>query len=326
MTSKYKRLTSEERYAVGIMAAEGRTKREIARALGREPSTISRELKRGSVDGSGMYQASASHAETIRRRSESRKRPRLKNPTIRAYVGVKLSEGWSPELIAGRLWHEHNEFSISHEAIYQWIYIEAPEHIPSLTRQHKRRRRRGARNPYKTGGIACRVSIDERPSEVDLRQEIGHWEADTVMSRRARSAALQVLVERKSRYAMVTSLPGLGARSMREALIRRLKRVPLELRQTITYDNGTENAGHTMVNRELGTSSYFCHAYHSWERGTVENTIGLIRRFFPKQTDFEKISPYRIKKLEQWLNDRPRKCLNFQTPAEVFAARVALTG
>jgi len=242
MHSKYKRLTGEERYAIGIMVAEGRTKREIARALGREPSTVSRELKRGAVDGSGVYQAGASQAETILRRTESRKRPRLKDSTIRAYVGMKLRAGWSPELIAGRLRHEHNELSISHEAIYQWIYTEALEHIPNLTRQHKRRRRHGARNPFKTGGIACRVSIDERPLAVDLRQEIGHWEADTVISRRARSAALQVLAERKSRYTMVTSLPGLDARSMREALIRRLKKVPLELRQTITYDNGTENA------------------------------------------------------------------------------------
>ncbi len=325
MSNKYKRLASEERYAIGIMLAEGRTKREIARALNREPSTIIRELKRGIVDDSGRYQSEASHTNTILKRSETRKRPRLKEATIRAYVGVKLREGWSPELIAGRLWQEHSDLSISHEAIYQWIYTEAPEHISDLTRQHKRRWRHGTRNPFKTGGIAHRVSIDERPSEVDLRQVTGHWEADTVVSRRTRSAALQVLVERKSRYTMMTSLPGLDSHSMRDALIRRLRKVPSKLRQTITYDNGTENAAHVMVNRELGTSSYFCHAYHSWERGTVENTIGLIRRFFPKQTDFEKISPYRIKKVEQWLNHRPRKCLNFQTPIEVFAASVALT-
>lgn len=325
MPNKYKRLTSEERYAIGIMVVEGRTRREIARALGREPSTISRELKRGIVDSLGAYQADASQVQAVCKRSESRKRPRLKNPTIRAYVEAKLIERWSPEQISGRLLQEYEDLSISHEAIYKWIYAEAREHIANLTRHHKFRRRHGTRNPLKTGGIAFRVSIDERPSAVGLREEIGHWEADTVMSRRMRSAALQVLVERKSRYAMVTLLPGLSSRSMRETMIRRLNVVPAELRRTITYDNGTENAGHVMVNRALGTASYFCHAYHSWERGTVENTIGLIRRLFPKQTDFGNISEYQVKKLEQWLNDRPRKCLNFQTPAEYFAACVALS-
>jgi len=147
-----------------------------------------------------------------------------------------------------------------------------------------------------------------------------------VISRKSK-AAIQVTVERKARYTKLAKLTKKGSRQMSIALVRRLSRIPTPLRRSITYDNGSENTEHLRTNRLLGTRSYFCEPFHSWERGTVENTIGLVRRFFPKKTDFARISKSRIQSVERWLNNRPRKCLGFKTPAEVFkSAGVALTG
>jgi IS30 family transposase len=158
------------------------------------------------------------------------------------------------------------------------------------------------------------------------RRRIGHWETDTAVSRQS-PQALQITVERKTRYARLARLPKKGAREMSIALTRRLSRYPEGLRRSITYDNGSENTEHRRTNQVLGTRSYFCEPFHSWERGTVENTIGLVRRFFPKRTDFATISKNQIQSVERWLNHRPRKCLGFKTPAEVFnASGVALTG
>ena len=147
------------------------------------------------------------------------------------------------------------------------------------------------------------------------------------MISRASAVALQVTVERLARYTRLAALPRRGAAEMRVALTRRLRQYPRGLRRSLTYDNGPENTEHVQTNQTLGTRSYFCEPFHSWERGTVENTIGLIRRFFPKQTDLAQLSTAQIQSVERWLNHRPRKCLNFRTPAEVFkSASVALTG
>ena len=144
---------------------------------------------------------------------------------------------------------------------------------------------------------------------------------------RTSAAALQITVERTARYTRLAQLPRKGAAEMRVALIRRLSQYPRRLRRSLTYDNGSENTEHRRTNHVLGTRSYFCEPFHSWERGTVENTIGLVRRFFPKRTDFATISKNQIQSVERWLNHRPRKCLGFKTPAEVFnASGVALTG
>jgi IS30 family transposase len=161
---------------------------------------------------------------------------------------------------------------------------------------------------------------------VQKRLEVGHWETDTAVSRKS-AVVLQITVERKARYTRLAKLKRRGSHEMSVALTRRLSRYAKAMRLSITYDNGTENTKHLRTNRILGTRSYFCEPYHSWERGTVENTIGLVRRFFPKKTDFATISKSRIQSVERWLNNRPRKCLGFKTPAEVFKAEgVALTG
>ena len=327
MPKPYKHLTSCERDLLSILKSKGKSLREIARMLGRDPGTVSRELKRNAPPiYVGYYLAHKTQNRARNRACTSRTHKRLKNEKIRQYVRKNLKRDWSPELIAGRLKLRCPELSISHEAIYQWVYADARELIPLLVRAHRNRKRRGYSRRHKKTHIPERVSIQQRPAQVLQRQKIGHWETDTAVSRQS-LAALQISVERKTRFTKLGKLSRKGARQMSVALTRRLSRYPKAFRLSITYDNGSENTEHVRTNRVLGTSSYFCEPFHSWERGTVENTIGLVRRFFPKKTDFAKISKNRIKSVEHWLNHRPRKCLGFQTPAEVFkSSAVALTG
>jgi len=326
MPKPYKHLTKHERDILSVLKSKGQKIREIARTLGRDPGTISRELKRNVPPiNTGYYLAHKAHDRATQRAITSRTHQRLKNDQIRKHVKRKIKNGWSPELIAGHLKTLQPELSISHEAIYQWLYTDARVLIPLLVRAHKNRKRRGYSRRHKKTHIPERVSIKQRPEHVLQRQELGHWETDTAVSRQS-LAALQVSVERKSRITKLGKLKRKGAHQMSISLTRRLSRYPKALRLSITYDNGSENTEHVRTNKILGTQSYFCEPFHSWERGTVENTIGLVRRFFPKKTDFAKISKNRIKSVERWLNNRPRKCLGFKTPAEVFAAGVALQG
>ena len=258
--------------------------------LKRSPSTLSRELKRNAPPVyTGYYLAHKAQERADKRKHESHRRPRLKNDSIRQYVEKRLRLGWSPELIAGRLAIEHPGLSISHEAIYQWVYQEATHLILSLVRAHRKRKHRGYSRKHKKSHIPERISIQERPQAVLKRLHIGHWETDTITCRKSYQA-VQVTVERKARYAKLAKLKTKSARAMSIALTRRLSRYPTQLRLSITYDNGPENAEHMRTNKILGTCSYFCEPFHSYERGTVENTIGLVRRFLPKKTNLAKIS------------------------------------
>ena len=327
MPNTYKHLNDHERDLLAVLRSQGKSLRHIATVLGRNPGTLSRELQRNAPPiHTGYYLAHKAQQRSAERNRSSRSHRRLKNDVIRRYVAHRLRRGWSPELIAGRLTLRHPQHAISHEAIYQWVYAEARDFIPLLVRAHRRRKTRGYSRRHKTTHIPKRVSIRQRPVSVLTRRQAGHWETDTMISRKS-VAALQVTVERKTRYTRLAQLQHKGSRQMSVALARRLSRYARDLRRSITYDNGSENTEHLRTNRILGTRSYFCEPYHSWERGTVENTIGLVRRFFPKQTDLAQISKSRVQSVERWLNHRPRKCLGFQTPAEVFKATgVALTG
>ena len=320
MPKTYKHLSVEERDILAVLRSQGHSLREIARFLNRSPSTLSRELKRNAPTVyTGYYLSHRAQQRADKRKFESRRRQRLKNDCIRRYVEKHIHLGWSPELISGRLTIEHPELSISHEAIYQWIYHEATFLIDFLVRGHRRRKHRGYSRKHKKSHIPERISIRERPDAVLKRRQVGHWESDT-MSCRKSYQAVQVSVERKTRYAKLAKLKAKTARAMSVALTRRLSRYPDRLRRSITYDNGPENAEHMRTNQILGTASYFCEPFRSYERGTVENTIGLVRRFLPKKTNLGTIDPDRLSKIENWLNNRPRKCLGFKTPAEVFKA------
>jgi IS30 family transposase len=224
---------------------------------------------------------------------------------------------WSPELIAGRLSVDHPDLKISHETIYQWLYHEGREYIRYLTKKRRYRRSRKYSLKGGTNPIPSRVMIDQRPAFVNERQEAGHWEVDLVESWLKRGG-LQVLCERKTRYTLLNKMNSLKGIEARSLLLERMQLLPASIVKTLTYDNGPENTYHKFVNNRLGTQSYFCHPYHSWEKGTVENTIGIIRRFYPKGTNFMEVQEKEVKNLENWLNNRPRKCLAFKTPSEAF--------
>lgn len=303
---------------IAVLRSQGASLRSIARQLQRHPSTISRELQRNTPPiNQGYYLPHKAQARAQQRWRLSHQRPRLKSAALRQHVRAHLQLGWSPELIAGRLRHQKRLPSISHEAIYQWLYTDSRELIPCLVRGHRKRLPRGHSRKHRKPHIPGRVPLTQRPSHIARRRQVGHWEIDTAVSRQG-PAALAVLAERKTRYIKLQRLPRRSARAMRLAVNRTLAQYPTSLRRTLTYDNGSENTDHQDINAVLGTRSFFCAPFHSWEKGTVENSVGLVRRYFPKGTDFTALSKREIKHVERRLNNRPRKCLNYLTPAEAF--------
>jgi len=252
---------------------------------------------------------------------------RLKNDAVRDYVESKLKQDWSPEQISGRIEIDHPGLSISHEAIYQYVYHTSTsnreELISCLRHSHKRRRRKGRAPDKHKLRIINRIGIEQRPKVVDERSRFGDWESDTLVSRQSKAALLS-MVERKSRLVQLERLDNRTAPVTSRAIIRRLLGFPQETRHTITFDNGTEHADHEDVSEEAKIKCFFCDPYSSWQRGTNENTNGLVRQYLPKKTDFAIISDEDIRLIESRLNNRPRKCLGFKTPLEVANLSVAL--
>jgi IS30 family transposase len=241
---------------------------------------------------------------------------------------------WSPEQIAGTLPQRYPDASISPEAIYQYIYAQytrggygvlvGTEDLRKyLKRRHKVRKRKHIPFVTEKGAIHGRTMIDERPVVVEARIEPGHWEGDSIVSKKS-TVGLNTLVERVSGLLKMTRVEDSTSAQTTGVVTKRLQRVPEPLRKTLTVDNGHENAGHKDIMRVLGMKVYFAHPYHSWERGTNENTNGLIRHYFPKGTDFATVTEREIQAVEKRLNTRPRKRLNWRTPQQVFNHCVAL--
>ncbi len=330
----YHQLTIEERETVQAGLWERRSIREIARGLGRNPSTISRELHRNIKGEQRRYAPRLAHLRAGERIHTRGQRPRLKHAVIRAYTIKKLKEeDYSPEQIAGTLPLAHPAYTISPEAIYQFIYAQyrrngygrcVGEDLRGyLKRRHKIRKPKYIPFKKESGPIQNRVFIDDRPREVEERVVQGHWEGDSMVSRKS-LAGLNTLVERVTGLLCITKIQNTTAAETTQVVMRRLRHFPRRLRKTITVDNGHENAGHETIAREIGTTIFFAHPYHSWERGTNENTNGLIRWYLPKGTDFATVSEERIAEIEYQLNTRPRKRLGWQTPLQVFDRGVAL--
>jgi IS30 family transposase len=270
------------------------------------------------------YRPLKAHWQAQRRLKELHLKPSPleKYPDLKAKITAQLQNQWSPELIAGRLKPEAGKTLVSYESIYRWIYSEARHLIPSLNRAHPKRWRRHSMSWVKRLKKQ-RISIHQRPDEINRRQVAGHWETDLVWGQGR--AALQVLVERKTRLTRIARLPDKTARTSYLSLFEILSTLPPHLRQSLTYDNGVENFLYALLNKRLGTRAYFCDPYSAWQKGTVENTNGLIRRFLPRNTNFDTLPTQDIQRVQDWLNQRPRKCLNFKTPAEAFkSATVAL--
>lgn len=332
---KFKHFTIEEREKIQELLWQKTSIRSIAKALNRSPSSVSREV--GRTGGLfNKYYPRCAHERAIEKRSCRGRKLRLKSASIRRYVVAKLEDGFSPEQIAGRLHEEYPNESISHEAIYQYIYSlvsregQGPikQHYHDLRqylkRSHKRRQPKGMRKSHRVLRPHG-PSIDLRPKEVQTRRTIGHWETDSMVSKKS-CVGLNTIVERKTGLVFITKIKDSTAETTKEAVIRRLNVLPEQIRKTVTSDNGHENFMYDSVMTELGIMWYFAHPYHSWERGTNENTNGLIRWYFPKGTDFATISDESIKAVETALNNRPRKRLGWKTPLEVFNESVAIKG
>jgi IS30 family transposase len=276
MDKKYTQLTIEERDRIAVLRAQDKKSSEIAKILGRNKSTIYRELKRNKSSTYNVYLSHRAHERAVKRKTKAAQRPRLKNKVIMNYVITKLRLGWTPEQIARRIPQELPKQTISYEAIYQFIYDkETLSNIdlrPYLPRRHRKRLPRGHSRKHRKLHIPQRISIKERPVHINERLEFGHWEVDTVISRQSTSS-LAVALERVSRRVHIAKLPAKSARNLRISLNRRLGSHPTHLRKSITYDNGSENVEHGLVNKTLGTQSYFCEPYRSWEKGSVEHAI-----------------------------------------------------
>lgn len=330
---QYQQLTIEEREKIQWGLWEKISIRDIAHELSRSPSTISREINRNITPHGKRYFPRLAQEKTMLMRKSRGMRPRLKHQFIRHYVCKKLKDGLSPEQITGRLRFEYPEYSISHEAIYQYIYSQyrrdgygiciGCDLRKYLRRHHKARKPK--KIPFKPEkiNILDRISIDKRPKYIDKRKQQGHWEGDSLVSRKS-LVGLNTLVERVSGLVFISKIKNGAKEETIKAVSKRLINIPKKLRKTLTMDNGHENAGHEVVARKLETKCYFAHPYHSWERGTNENTNGLIRWYLPKGTDFAKISNRKIQRIENILNNRPRKRLGFKTPLEVFNRGVAV--
>lgn len=327
----YTRLTCTEREEISRYVAAGASLRAIARQLGRAPSTVSRELHRtGHVRlRYRRHHYRAWPAQRLATRvGRQRRRPRalVVNRRLRAEVLAGLAQRWSPEQIATRLraaYPDDPTMRISHEAIYTYLYVLPRgqlrrELLAYLRQRHKRRRaRRSSRAHERRGQLPDMISIEERPVEVADRTIPGHWEGDLLMGRRSASA-LGTLVERTTRTTILVPLRAKDATSVRRAFARELRTLPQQMRRSLTYDRGKEMAEHRLFTETTGIKVYFAHPQSPWERGTNENTNGLLRQFFPKRTDFTQLSRRQIKHVQHLMNGRPRKVLHWRTPSEAF--------
>jgi IS30 family transposase len=322
--AKYQRLSIIEREEISRHIASGSSLRKIAGSLHRAPSSMSREIRR-SVVHRKFYRAIFAHGQSNRIRHKLRKNRKLDNNIpLREIVLSYLTKNWSPEQIASRLnilYPEDMNMHISHETIYSYLYVlprgELKREITAcLRRHHKCRRVRKGR--HKCGPIQDYLSIEERPAEVADRIIPGHWEGDLVVGKLCTSA-IGTLVERTTRMTFLVKLENKYARHVRKAFAEEFKQLPDGLKKTLTYDQGIEMAEHKLFTQETNISVYFAHPHSPWERGTNENTNALLRQYFPKGTDFSKISKNKLKEVQDELNDRPRKVLGFYTPHEKFA-------
>jgi IS30 family transposase len=305
-------LTLEERDRIAQLRHQGADQKEIAAAVRRCPSTISRELRRNRTDDD-YYAAQAQRAAERRRRERPLLR-KMEDPEINEAVRAGLAHEWAPQQIAGRMRQQGSQRRVSSQTIYAWIkQDEDREHWESLLR------RRGKR-PYRrknaaTTGDAAR--IDQRPEVIEERLRLGDFEGDTVLGP-AGTGGLATLVDRKSRFTIVVKIQCKNADQVHEKIKQRLKELDEQRCHSITFDNGTEFARCHRLEKHLGMELYFADPGCPFQRGTNENTNGLIRQYFPKGTDFRDISHHEVRQVEKLLNNRPRACLGFRTPAEVF--------
>lgn len=324
--NSYKHLNLEERETLRVGRELRKSFRNIAKELGRSHTSLSREWKRNKMKkgkDEGTYIACRADAKAKKRIKDQRTKAPLKCPFIFLYVRQHLRKGWSPEIIAGRLSLVHPEYSIHHETIYRYIYSKSVKNRYKLwqflrMRRKKRREKKGRQVRKYQGKIPNTISIDLRPEAANQRTEVGHWETDNMEGKKSEKKALSVTVDRKLRYTLLKLMVDQKAESKIEAIIDGLSPLDGSLKKTITYDNGKENSQHEQIRQELNMDGFFCHAYHSWEKGSVENTVGRIRWYLPKKEGLAHVTPELVTWIQDQLNYMPRKCLGFKTPHEVM--------
>jgi len=318
---KYKQLTLKERYHISTLLKKGWSQKEIANSIGVNPSTICREIQRNKDSLTQEYHYTFAESSASKRKKIKSKYTVITSQ-IKTYIKAKLKEDWSPEQIAGRMKRDKG-FTVCHETIYRYIYYNKSrggrlyKHL-----RHKNKKYHNRANKYQRRGIIIdRVSIDKRPKIVERKNRIGDFEIDTVIGLN-HIGALVTVVDRKSKYTIIQKVNSKRAKEVTSALITMLH--PLKhITKTITSDNGKEFAYHKEVSNAIDTDFYFAHPYSSWERGLNEHTNGLIRQYLPKKTDFTQISKEEITTIQDKLNHRPRKVLNYRTPFEVFFTEFA---
>ena len=320
--SGYRQLSLEERCWIARLHEDGQSIRQIAAALDRQPSTISRELSRNSGSKIGYRAVHAQERAAARRWSGARLE---RSEALRTQVLERLAAGWSPEQVAGRLARDAGRKVISHESIYRFIYAQLIRTNDYswrlyLPRAKSKRGWRGVRGGSSARFIAARKPLSQRPDEAANRQIPGHWEADYMLFATYGQAIL-IAHERQSRLTLLARTPNRKATTTADALLHMLAPIAQHRRRTLTLDNGTEFAQHHRLHSQLGIDTFFCDTHSPWQKGGVENAIGRLRRSLPRKTDINAFSTEQLDAIIRQYNNTPRKCLHFQTPAEAFLSQ-----
>lgn len=321
----FKHFDLEERELIYGLLQKGISQRGIAKQLNRSQSSISREIKRNKRYGKG-YLPCYAQRRYERVGAKQRYTAPLKGPETFLYVREKLRLGWSPQIISGRIRLDIKGASIDTETIYRYIYSKRAKKYKlwiNLPHARKKRMRKNGRKVRNNGKVPNSVSISKRPRYIYKRKQGGHWETDNMEGSRSSKTALSVSIERTTRYTRITKIPNQTKVMKTQAVISELALFPKQLRRTLTLDNGKENYGHLDISNALGVKTYFCHAYTSQEKGSVERRIKDIRRFIPKGTPINKVSKKRIEQIEVWLNNKPMACLDYATPYEKMSQLIS---
>jgi IS30 family transposase len=319
----YTHITEKERYVISHLSVAGFSLREIARRIKRHHTTIRRELKRnGPKYDCTVYWYNWTHPRALKRRHKARHHRRQSSHRLVTYVTHKLRQDWSPEIIAEKLkidYPDDGEMRVSHETIYRWIYLDANGGGTLYHHLRRKRKKRRRQKGYGSGRrfIPGRVGISERPDIVDTRERFGDCEGDTIEGKKS-TGYMATHVERKSRYLIAAKLSDKKAESLALKSIKAFWRIPKKLRKTLTVDNGKEFARFKELEGKTGLTVYFADPYSAWQRGTNENTNGLLRQYFPKGTDFNNVTEVDLAFAVKKLNHRPRKCLDYRSPHQVF--------
>ena len=324
-------LTLAEREEISRAVATGQSIRSIAKSLGRAPSTISREINRNG--GDDRYRAAQAEQAAWERARRPKTCKLVVNRTLARMVAARMRLLWSPEQIAGWLKQAYPNdecFQVSHETIYRSLFIQARGALKKELLAHLRRTRIMRRSRHHTqkadnhGRILDTVSISERPATVEDRAVPGHWEGDLLFG--SKNSQIATLVERQTRYVMLVKIGGKNTETVINALIKHARKLPEELYQSLTWDRGKEMADHKRFTLATDIQVYFCDPHHPWQRGSNENTNGLLRQYFPKGIDLSSYSQAKLNAIARQLNERPRKTLNYETPAQRFYQSVASIG